>query len=169
MPDDVCGADTTGDTPCRNPTTEDGDPGRCWIPSHNDPDAENPSGREFTLGEDDHADILEAARSGMSKGGCARAAGVSRSQLTRYVDAHPEFRSAFTQARAEGERELVRGALFREADADREMDGQHARFLLSTSFDYVKTEKKEVEHSGDDGGPVELSLTREVVHSDGGD
>jgi hypothetical protein len=30
------------------------------------------------------------------------------------------------------------------------MDGQHARFLLSSSFEYVKTEKQELENTGDE-------------------
>jgi len=36
----------------------------------------------------------------------------------------------------------------------RTVDAQHARFLLSTSFDYVKTERTEL--TGEDGGPVEV-------------
>lgn len=158
---DTCGADTTGDAPCQNPTTEDGDPARCWIPSHNDPDAENPHGRDFALSEDDHDDILDAAKMGASKAGCARAAGVDEASLRRYLDAHDDFRRAFAQARAEGEQRLLRGPLFREEDARREMDGQHARFLLSTSFDYKKTERKEV--TGADGEAVDLEVSSEVV------
>jgi len=143
MTNDTCNAETTGDEPCQNPTIDDGDPERCWIPSHNDSGAENPHGRDFAIDEDDHETILSAARDGLSKGGCARAAGVTRDALSRYLDAHADFRADFMQARGEGERKLVKGALFNEQDALREMDGQHARFLLSTSFDYVKTERKE--------------------------
>lgn len=145
MGEDVCGAETVDGGECQNPA---GDNGRCWIPSHTDPDAENPHGRDFTITEDDHDDILRAAREGMSKSGCARAAGVAKSQLDRYLEAHDNFRSAFTRARHEGERFLVREALIDDPDDPREVDGQHARFLLSTSFDYIKTEKKELEHSG---------------------
>jgi hypothetical protein len=140
---DICGAETLDGSPCEHPA------GSCPVPSHDDPDADNPQGRDFVLGPDDHDDILQAARDGMSRAGCARAAGVSRQDLDRYVDAHPEFRTAFMRARHEGERKLVTGALWSEEGAPREMDGQHARFLLSTSFDYVKTEKRELEHSGE--------------------
>mgnify|MGYP000671565098 CR=1 FL=1 len=147
---DTCGAETVADSPCQNPTTDDGDPDRCWIPSHNDPDAGNPHGRDFAIDEGDHDDILQAARDGMSKAGCARAAGVDEKSLARYLDAHDDFRRAFTRARHEGERFLVREALIDSPDDPREIDGQHARFLLSTSFDYVKTEKQELEHSTDE-------------------
>jgi len=153
---DQCGHPTTSGDPCQNPTTDDGDPDRCWIPSHNDPDAENPHGREFVIDSDDHHDILDAARMGMSKSGCARAAGVQLAHLNRYLEAHDDFRSAFTRARHKGERRLVKGPLYEsepEGPTDRpQMDGQHARFLLSTSFDYVKTEKRELEDVSDGDG-----------------
>lgn len=145
--DDTCGHPTADGSPCQHPAT-DGD--SCWLNEHGGDAA--PSGRDFSLGEDDHDDILAAAREGLSKSGCARAAGVSHTELNRYLDAHDEFRAAFRRARSEGEHRLVKGALYREVnnpEPRREMDGQHARFLLSTSFDYIKTEKKEVEMDAD--------------------
>lgn len=161
MGDDMCGASTTGDEPCKNPTSDDGDPERCWIPSHNDPDADNPHGRDFAISEADHEDILQAAREGFSKSGCARAAGVSHTELRRYLDAHDDFRSTFMRARHNGERELLREALYEQEDAPRQMDGQHARFILSTSFDYKKTERKEV--TGPDGEAVDVEVSSDVV------
>jgi len=159
MPDDTCGYPTADGSPCQNPAGENG---RCWIPSHNpgDDDA-NPQGRDFKIDESDHDDILEAARMGASKAGCARAAGVDKASLLRYLDAHDQFRTAFMHARAEGEQRLLSGPLFNEDDAPREMDGQHARFLLSTSFDYTKTEKQEIEDvtDGGFGGGPEIVVT----------
>jgi hypothetical protein len=152
MTDDLCGYDAPGG-PCQNPATE-GD--RCWIPSHSDPGAENPQGRKFAISESDHDDILDAARNGLSKAGCARAAGVDKASLLRYLEAHPEFRTAFARARERGELSLVRDGL-RDPDTDSSM----AKFLLSTSFNYIKTEKRELEHSGEGGGPLEIR--REVV------
>jgi len=151
MSDETCGAETVAGTPCQHPTTEEGDPDRCWIDAHNDAATGNdPGGREFAIEESDHEDILDAAREGFSKVGCARAAGVSETALSNYLDAHPEFKRAFTRARHQGERTLVRGPLIENDDPDApEIDGQHARFLLSTSFDYIKTEKRE--HSTEDG------------------
>ena len=168
MPDDVCGHPTEGGDgpPCQNPPGENG---RCHIPTHNDPDAENPQGRKWAITESDHEDILTAARDGFSKAGCARAAGVGEASLQRYLDAHDEFRSAFMRARHKGERTLLKGPLVeREGEAE-SIDGQHARFLLSTSFDYQKTEKRELEHSGEVSGSL-FELPPEVTDNwDDGD
>lgn len=160
MTDDteLCGADTTDDQPCQNPA---GDDGSCWIPTHgsDDDDLENPQGRDFAIGEDDHEAILEAAREGKSERGCARAAGVSSwAQLDRYLEAHPDFRSSFERARARGESELIEGGL-----RDEDVDSSMAKFLLASSFGYKKTEKREV--TGDGGGPVEVEFHEEVVET----
>jgi len=141
--DDICGHPTADGSPCQN-TPTDGD--SCWLDSHGG--SASPSGRDFSIDESDHDDILQAARDGMSKRGCARAAGVSHTELQRYLDHHEQFRSTFIRARHTGEQKLVRGPLIDDPDDPVDIDGQHARFLLSTSFDYKKTEKQEVEHSG---------------------
>lgn len=143
---EICGYETASGTPCKNPATEEG---HCWLEAHGG-DVQN--GRDFAISESDHEDILDAARLGASKSGCARAAGVSHTALQRYLDAHEDFRSTFMRARSQGERELLKGALYQrknDPEPHREMDGQHARFLLSTSFDYRKTENKNVDLSGD--------------------
>ncbi|GAA0539763.1 hypothetical protein ABNG02_15650 [Halorubrum ejinorense] len=157
MTDDteLCGADTTDDQPCQNPA---GDDGSCWIPTHgsDDDDVENPQGRDFAIGEDDHEAILEAAREGKSERGCARAAGVSSwAQLDRYLEAHPDFRSSFERARARGESELIEGGL-----RDEDVDSSMAKFLLASSFDYKKTEKREVE------ADVNQTTTHELGEAD---
>jgi len=141
MPEDICGAETADGTPCQHPATNDNS---CWIDSHG---GDTAVGRDFRIGPDDHEDILQAAREGMSKAGCARAAGVSKQNLQRYLDAdeNTEFRDAFLRARHVGERKLIRAPLQNDPADPVEIDGQHARFLLSTSFDYVKTERRELE------------------------
>lgn len=150
MTDDICGyEDTTTDHPCQHPA------GSCPVPSHSDPDADNPQGRPDSYTEDRAAEVLAAAESGLSKGGCARSAGVTRDTLNRWLDKNPayedrEFRAAFARARARGERRLVTAPLKDDPDDPVDIDGQHARFLLSTSFDYVKTEKRELENTGDE-------------------
>jgi hypothetical protein len=150
MTDDVCGAETTGDgSPCQHPA------GSCPVPSHSNPDAENPHGRDFAIGEDDREDILEAARMGKSERGCARAAGVSSwAQLNRYLDAHPDFRSAFERARATGETHYIREG----ADPSGDVDPSFAKFMLSSSYGYA--EKQEREHSG------EMNVNHEADFSD---
>jgi hypothetical protein len=152
MSEDICGYEgTTTGQPCQHPA------GSCPVPSHSDDDAENPQGRDFSLDESDHDDILEAAEMGKSETGCARAAGVSWPELDRYLDAHPSFRSAFRRARAEGESEWI--------DEGRGDDGDasFAKFMLASSYEYKTTEKKEV--TGEDGGPVEINLTETVVET----
>lgn len=134
MTDDTCGHETPNG-PCKNPATE-GD--HCWIKSHGgDVDGH---GRDWSITEDDHDDILDAARVGLSQSGCARAAGVDEKCLRRYLDAHPDFRRAFMRARERGERRLAERGL-----TDPDVDSSMAKFLLSTSFGYVKTEKREVD------------------------
>ena len=137
------------------------DDGKCGVHSEHN---ENGPGRPFAISKSNHEDILEAARMGASKAGCARAAGVDKASLLRYLDSHPDFRTAFTRARHQGEQRLLTGPLYEDKDAIRQMDGQHARFLLSTSFDYKKTEKKELEDVTDgDGFGTTIVLDSEYV------
>jgi len=153
---DVCGHPTQGGDgpPCQHPVTE-GD--SCWIDAHG---GSTSVGRNFAITESDHDDILQAAREGFSKAGCARAAGVDEKSLHRYLEAdeNEDFRRSFTRARHKGERVLVKGALYDEPEErkknERTVNAQHARFILSTSFDYVKTERTEL--TGEDGGAVEV-------------
>jgi len=142
MTNDTCGHPTQGGDgpPCQNPASH-GD--SCYIPAHGGDG--DPGGREWSISTDDHDDILDAARNGLSKSGCARAAGVDKASLLRYLEAaeHDTFRTAFARARAKGEEKLARRGLY-----DDDTDSSMAKFLLSTSFDYIKTEKREMEHSG---------------------
>jgi len=160
MPDDICGHPTADGDPCQNPAS-DGD--SCWIPAHG---GSADAGHRQSKFNDERAEKAKAAaRKGMSKSGCARAAGVELPTLNRWLNEHEGFRSAFTRARHEGEQRLVTGPLFNDEMEAREMDGQHARFLLSTSFDYVKTEKKELEDvtEGSDGFGTTIVLDSEYV------
>ena len=119
-------------------------------------------GKDFALDEGDHDTLTEAAETGLSKRGCARAAGVSHTALQRYLDAHDDFRASFKQARGRGEAELIEGGLHDDA-----VDTSMAKFLLASSYDYKKTEQREV--TGEGGGPVSVDITETVVetpHSD---
>ena len=153
MPEDICGAETADGTPCQHPATNDNS---CWIDSHG---GDTAVGRDFRIGPDDHEDILEAAREGKSERGCARAAGVSSwAQLDRYLDAHPDFRSSFERARARGESELIEGGL-----RDDDVDSSMAKFLLASSFDYKKTERREVEADVDQTTTHELGEDEQEI------
>lgn len=152
MTDDKCGStDTTTGEPCQRPAGwgTESDIGPC----KDHPTAESNRGRPSKFDDGPALRAIEAAKEGQSKGGCARSAGVTRRTLNRWLDANPtftdlegeqqEFRPAFMHARNIGEEKLVRWGLYGEDDDGRDIDSQHARFLLSTSFDYVKTERRE--------------------------
>lgn len=148
MSDDVCGAECADGTPCQHPA------GSCPVASHSDSDEVNAQGRPSKFDDTLGFRAIHAAKSGMSVRGCARAIGVHHTTLQDWVGTDFEFTlfgvtgsfsTTFRRARAHGERKLVEEPLY-----DDDTDGQHARFLLSSSFDYVKTERQELENTGDE-------------------
>jgi len=140
MSDDICGAETKGtDDVCQHGATQPD--GRCHLHTEHDPshvgrDKVEPTGER-------REDALDAASDGLSMSGCARAAGVSKNTLYRWLDDHPDFSTAFARARAQAERELVRSALMEEVNP------RTAHFLLARAFDYVERQEIEHEHGGD--------------------
>jgi hypothetical protein len=123
-----CGEPTTKGHPCRN------DADSCtW--NHG---GENQTGRESLFGEATRTACIEAAKEGKSKSGCARAAGVSEGTLRNWLDTHDEFFRAFRRARGEGESLLI--------EEGRRADGETSfvKFLLASSFGYVKTDRAKV-------------------------
>lgn len=159
--DDICGYEGTHDeTPCENPPS--GDNGRCHIRTHNaaadggDPEnVENRAGPPEKLPEV-RDDILQAAREGASKNGCARAAGIHKSTFYEWINPdsdhyHEEFHREFLQARWQGERRFIENA--------DDVDARHAQFMLERSFGYTKTET--VEHEGDALGDVVVSFSED--------
>lgn len=138
MSDDICGAECADGSPCEHPA------GSCPVPSHSDPDADNPQGRPSLL-DDYENDILTGARQGMTLEGCARLAGIDESTLHRWINKYDEFRKSLKRARAHGELQHLQS-----------VNDSGSQFILERSFGYVKTEKREVEaeHSGKDGGPI---------------
>jgi hypothetical protein len=169
MTTDTCGAETTGDQPCQNPAGENG---RCWIPTHNpDSDEENPQGRPTKFTDERARDAIHAADElGKSKRGCARDAGVSKDTIDEWLEQNPTFEGpdgdeyhffdAFERARGSGETYYIREG----RDPDGDVDPSFARFMLASSYGYKKTEKRE--HTGDGGGPVEITFTEQVVETD---
>jgi len=149
-PPDVCGAPTAAGGTCDNPTTDEGDVGRCWVDSHND--AAIPDGGQRQEGGRDgkfderKGDVLDAARSGVTLAGCARAAGIDESTLYRWRDKYDGFAEELRQARFEAELDLVD-----------DVSDRGAQFLLERSFGYHK--KETVEHEGDALGDVHVSFT----------
>lgn len=127
--DEICGHETGSGDPCQNPPTE-GD--HCWIEAHGGDVSGH--GRPSLL-EEYEEDILDAARQGLTYEGIARVAGIGVSTLHDWRDQHDDFSEALERARGEGERRLIG-----EADAE---------FILERSYDYVKTERREVDMDAD--------------------
>ena len=161
--DDICGAETAStDEPCQHPA------GSCPVTSHSEDVEENPQGRPSKFSDERAQAAIEAAREGLSKAGCERAAGIGDGTLNNWLEANPTFTTeegetrqffrAFRRARRAGESELVRGGLY-----DDDVDSSMAKFLLASSFDYKKTEQREV--TGEDGGPVEVTFSEEIVET----
>lgn len=126
MTKDICGAECADGTPCQHPPN-------CPVPSHSDPEAENPQGRPSLL-EEYEQDILTGARQGMTLEGCARLAGIDESTLHRWINKYDQFRKSLKRARAHGELTHLRS-----------VNDRGSQFILERSFGYVKTEKREVD------------------------
>ena len=126
-PVEKCGAECDDGSVCENPADA------CGVPSHADPNAENPHGRPSKL--DEHRDdILTGARQGMTLQGCARLAGVDESTLYRWIDKYEDFCKSLKRARAQGELKHLQS-----------VNDAGSRFILERSFGYVKTERREVD------------------------
>jgi len=145
--DDICGADTADNSPCQLGATQPD--GRCHLHTAHDPSHVGRDKVEPTGGR--REDVLEAAREGLSMAGCARAAGVSKDTLYRWLDDHPDFSTDFARARASAERELAQAAL------EEDVNPRMAQFLLARAFDYV--ERQEIEHSGEVDVDVEADFS----------
>ena len=147
--DEVCGEIKNDGEPCQySPSYPDG---KCGIHSdENEDDVGRPS--EVAKHEDD---LLVGARQGMTMQGLARLAGVAEKNLYEYLNRNEEFRKSLKRARAQGELQHLRS-----------VNDSGSRFVLERSFGYQKTEKKELEHSGEGGGALEVVINETVVDED---
>ena len=160
---DSCRATKGNGQPCENPVKYAD--GKCGI--HTDVTATE-QGRPTKFTDERARAAIQAAKEGKSKAGCERAAGVGDKTIDGWLEQgyrfededgfEDSFSRAFRRARAQGETRLIGGGLH-----DEETDSSMARFLLSTSFDYVKTERREV--TGGGGGPVEITFSEEIVET----
>lgn len=159
MADDICGHETASGDPCQHPAT---DGNSCWIPAHGG-DADD-HGRPSPLDDEQTRQrILVAVGQGLKVGDQAGLAGISPDTLRRglccietprnpTLDPDPcDFCENYAQSHANGAREVLQDC--------------RPEFVASASYGYVKEEKRQV--TGDEGGALEVSLTREVVDSDG--
>lgn len=146
---DNCGWPTNDGDACLNPAGEDG---RCWIPTHGDPNAENPAGRPKALTDDKKEVLFNAVRLGLHVRHQAAVAGVHPDTLRRAAccletlrdpritaEEPCEFCERYAQAHGEGAMNVL--------------EDTKPEFRASASFGYTKTEAREV--SGPDGGPIQ--------------
>jgi len=116
--------------------------------------------------EEVREDLLDVATEPVTDEIVANAAGISRSTLHNYLDRHPEFEREYRQARAQNARDIT-GLML-----DDEWDGEdrNLRFIAERAHGFVKTEKREVEgsmeHTGEGGGPMEVTVRRERYDPD---
>lgn len=156
-PTGVCGELKGTGEPCENPVKYAD--GKCGI--HTDvTDAEQGRPTKFT---DERARaVIRAAKEGKSKRGCERAAGVGEGTVRDWLKQSHTFTNSdglvasfsrtFADARAQGESMYIQDG--RREDGDTSF----AKFMLSSSYGYKNTEKREHEHSGDGGGPIEVVI-----------
>jgi hypothetical protein len=114
--------------------------GKCGI--HSDHNERGP-GRPSKLTDEVRQDVMVGARQGMTIEGCARLAGVAEKTFHSWLNENPDFRKSFRRARAQGELQRIQS-----------VNEQGSRFILERSYGYVKTEKRELEHSGDADSPI---------------
>lgn len=140
---DECGYPTAKGDPCTHPTTDKGDPDRCWLQKHNSEDTGSEEGRPKLIDEQKERIIYTAVSSGLKVGDQASLASVSPQTLRRHaccidnlreaeitVEDPCEFCEGYAQAHA-------RGAL-------QVLDDCRPEFRASASFGYVKEEKQDV-------------------------
>ena len=148
---------TDDPTRCGSTDTDSGEP--CQRPagwgteSEIGPCRDHPAvGRPSKFNEERRDAILEAARRGTTVEGCARAAGIHHSTLYDWLDEFSDFSEAFNRARAEGEQRLVE-----------EVAIEDPKFILERSFDYVKTERREVDMDASHSFDASEGVTAEFV------
>lgn len=118
-------------------------------------------GRKHGLTSTVAAAIVEAVEAGAFQKDAAAAAGVSETTLYRWLQegakdgAHPElreFRESLTRARAHAKVSAI--ATLRRAASD---DWRAAAFLLERAWPDEWGRRTRLEHTGRDGGPVEVA------------
>ena len=150
MSDDVeqCGHETADGTECQLPPSQTD--GRCH--HHTDTTKVDSGGRPSKFTDERARQAIAAAELGKSIAGCGRDAGVSKETVRVWRDTEGiyfegpdgnqyDFFAAFRRARGTGETYYIREG----RRAEGEVDPSFAKFMLASSYDYKKTEKKEME------------------------
>ena len=164
MTDDLCGAETADGGECQNPASE-GD--SCWIDAHG---GSASVGRPTSFTDELAREAVDAVSDAYSTAAVEEQIGVGRgtidngdasdgdwlSQDLTYVDKdgnERDFSEAFRRARGDTHAELIRAGIYSD-----DADSSFIKFILSTSYGHKKTEKREHEHAGEGGGPLEVVI-----------
>lgn len=133
------------------------------------------AGRESEIGE--YADdLLEAAAIPQTKMGIARDAGLSYRALQNYLNDYADFAAAFRKQRGKAENALIMASLGNREPLnallegrDLDVDDKMVQWLLSRSFEYTKTEKREldadVDANVDQNTTLKVEFNEKVVES----
>lgn len=149
MPE-LCEYEKADGESCRLPASRDD--GRCH--HHTEIEGQRANGGRPSTLQDHLDDIMAGARQGMTLAGCARLAGVAEKTLYEWKNEYDDFRKSLNRARAHGELKHLQS-----------INDAGSRFILERSFGYTKTEKREVEHSGEDGGPIEIAVNETIIET----
>lgn len=150
MPEQICGAETQSGRKCQKSGNKDD--GKCHIHSrHSETNIGNPSKYEDVRDE-----LLEKAEEYITTKQVAHGAGVSKQTLYNYIQQYDDFAEEFRKRRSKASQKLIRDQM------NGEVKASMAKFLLQTSFDYIKTEEKLVDENHDkdtleDGFTVEYA------------
>lgn len=112
MTDDICGAECVDGTECHHPA------GSCPVPSHSDPTAENPHGRDPKLTRERQEQIASDIEQGASITASCRRASIHKQTFYNWMDAgetqeegiYRDFFDRIVRARGEGEEHYRRVA-----------------------------------------------------------
>jgi len=164
----ICGAECVDGSACQHPA------GSCPVPTHSDPNAENPQGRPSSFTDELAREAIAAAPEVHSIAGVERRIGVGEKTINggggwldqdlTFVDevgVERHFSPAFRRARGQGQTELVQDGLYND-----EANSSFARYMLRCSYDLNPPEKRETEHMGEGGGPLQIELTETIVETE---
>lgn len=168
---DLCGAECVDGSACRHPA------GSCPVPSHSDPDAENPQGRDSKLTKERQEGIAAMLEQGHSQAAAARAHGIRPQTISEWTakgEEHPEsiygeFAERIARAKAKSERDYVTEL----RHLAREIEDPHTlRWMLQQRFPESWGESDAI-GGGASASPIEIYTTAEtdgetVEHGDGG-
>jgi len=156
---DVCGAECVDGSECQHPA------GSCPVPSHSDPDASNPQGRDHLLTPNRHEIVVETIRDVEPLTSAAERAGIDRETIDNWYnegqrqatvppedrDERHRFFEDCADARAEAKAELLRK--MERDDVDWRMVAWKLEHLYESEFYLpIKQEiEQELTGGGDDG------------------